>query len=83
VAQSATSIACLGIGKMSLGTGLDGQLHDVADQLHTWFFSKREQSMANYITHIIWKAQKFIGTKFKDKSFNAKFHATSHWLKKF
>ncbi len=39
--------------------------------------------MAISITHVVWKAQKFIGPEFTTKSFNAKFCATKHWLKRF
>jgi hypothetical protein len=55
----------------------------VQDQLHTWLFEKREQGMAISITHVVWKAQKFIGPDFTDKSFNAKFMVTQRWLRKF
>ena len=53
-----------------------GQLVSVEDQLHAWIFEKREQGMALSITHIVWKAQKFLGPEFTAKSFNAKFCAT-------
>jgi hypothetical protein len=39
--------------------------------------------MAISITHVVWKAQKFLGPVFTDKSFNAKFLATQRWLRKF
>jgi hypothetical protein len=66
-----------------LGAGPIGQLEAVQDQLHTWLFEKCEQGMAISITHILWKAQKFIGPEFTDKLFNAKFMVTKRWLKKF
>ncbi len=66
-----------------MGTGLVGQLESVQDQLHEWLFEKREQGMAISITHVVWKAQKFIGPKFATKSFNAKFHAIQRWLRRF
>ena len=68
---------------LSLGAGPVGQLEAVQDQLHTWLFEKREQGMAISITHIVWKAQKFIGPDFTNKSFNAKFMVTKCWLKKY
>ena len=68
---------------LSLCAGPVGQLEAVQDQLHTWLFEKREQGMAISITHIVWKAQKFIGPDFTDKSFNAKFMVTQRWLRKF
>ena len=68
---------------LSLCAGPVGQLEAVQDQLHTWLFEKREQGMAISITHVVWKAQKFIGSEFTDKSFNAKFMVTKCWLKKF
>ncbi len=67
---------------LSLCAGPVGQLDAVQDQLHTWLFEKREQGMA-IITHVVWKAQKFLGPIFTDKSFNAKFLATQRWLRKF
>ncbi len=39
--------------------------------------------MAISITHVRWKAQKFLGPVFTNKSFNAKFLATQRWLRKF
>ncbi len=39
--------------------------------------------MAISITHVVWKAQKFIGPEFATKLFNAEFHATQHWLRRF
>ena len=68
---------------LSMGTGPVGQLESVQDQLHEWLFEKREQGMAISITHVVWKAQKFIGPEFATKSFNAKFHATQRWLRRF
>ncbi len=68
---------------LSLGAGPVGQLEAVQDKLHTWLFKKREQGMAISITHVMWKAQKFIGPDFTEKSFNAKFMVTKRWLKKF
>jgi hypothetical protein len=68
---------------LSMGTGPAGQLVSVEDQLHAWMFEKREQGMALSITHIVWKAQKFLGPEFTAKSFNAKFCATKRWLKRF
>jgi hypothetical protein len=68
---------------LSLCAGPVGQLEAVQDQLHTWLFEKREQGMAISITHVVWKAQKLLGPVFTDKSFNAKFLATQHWLRKF
>ena len=68
---------------LSLCTGPVGQLKAVQDQLHTWLFEKREQGMAISITHVVWKAQQFIGLEFMTKSFNAKFHVTQRWLKRF
>jgi hypothetical protein len=68
---------------LSLCAGPVGQLDAVQDQLHTWLFEKREQGMAISITHVVWKAQKFFGPVFTDKSFNAKFLATQRWLRKF
>jgi hypothetical protein len=62
---------------LSLGASPVGQLEAVQDQLHTWLFEKREQGMAISITHVVWKAQKFIGPDFTDKSFNAKFMVTN------
>ena len=62
---------------LSLCAGPVGQLEAVQDQLHTWLFEKREQGMAISITHVVWKAQKFIGPDFTDKSFNAKFMVTN------
>ena len=60
-----------------MGTGPVGRLESVQDQLLEWLFVKRDQVMAISITHIVWKAQKFIGPDFTNKSFNAKFHAHS------
>jgi hypothetical protein len=68
---------------LSLCAGPVDQLEAVQDQLHTWLFLKREQGMAISITHVMWKAQKFLGPVFTDKSFNAKFLATQRWLRKF
>jgi hypothetical protein len=68
---------------LSMGTGPVGQLESVQDQLHEWLFEKREQGMAISITHVVWKAQKFIGPEFATKSFNAKFHATQRWQRRF
>ena len=68
---------------LSLCAGPVGQLDAVQDQLHTWLFEKREQGMAISITHVVWKAQKFLGPVFTDKSFNTNFLATQRWLRKF
>ena len=69
--------------ELSLGAGPVCQLEAVQDQLHTWLFEKREQGMAISIMHVVWKAQKFIGPDFTNKSFNAKFMVTKRWLMKF
>jgi hypothetical protein len=66
-----------------MGTGPVGQLESVQDQLHAWLFEKREKGMAISITHVVWKAQKFIGPEFTTKSFNAKFCPTKRWLRRF
>jgi hypothetical protein len=68
---------------LSLGAGPVCQLKAVQDQLHSWLFKKREHGMAISIAHIVWKAQKFIGPDFTNKSFNAKFHMTQRWLRRF
>ena len=68
---------------VSMGTGPAGQLESVQDQLHEWLFEKWEKGMAISITHVVWKAQKLIGPDFTNKSFNAKFHVTQCWLRRF
>ena len=68
---------------LSLCAGPVGQLEAVQGQLHTWLFKKCKEGMAISIAHVVWKAQKFIGPEFTDKSFNAKFMVTKRWLKKF